>query len=86
MKEKLKQLKPILNMIQVALIVLFIIVATQTTTKAAQPMVAAGGHHTVGLKSNGTVVAVGRNYWSELNVSFWTDIVQVAAGYNDTVG
>ena len=27
------------------------------------PMVAAGGYHTVGLKSSGTVVAVGPPYW-----------------------
>ena len=50
------------------------------------PMVAAGGHHTVGLKSDGTVVAVGRNDSDECDVGGWTDIVQVAAGYDHTVG
>ena len=50
------------------------------------PMVAAGGFHTVGLKSDGTVVAVGYNDWGQCNVGGWTDIVQVAAGSLHTVG
>ena len=36
--------------------------------------------HTVGLKSDGTVVAVGDNYFGQLDVGSWSDIVQVAAG------
>ena len=48
--------------------------------------VAAGGWHTVGLKRDGTVVAVGYNYAGECNVSSWTDIVAVAAGTGHTVG
>ena len=50
------------------------------------PMVAAGGYHTVGLKSDGTVVAVGYNSAGQCNVGNWTDIIQVAAGYGHTVG
>jgi heat shock protein HslJ len=50
------------------------------------PMVAAGGSHTVGLKSDGTVVAVGRNDNGQCNVGGWTDIIQVAAGGSHTVG
>jgi len=50
------------------------------------PMVAAGGHHTVGLKSNGTVVAVGNNDYLQCDVGDWTDIIQVAAGGDHTVG
>ena len=42
--------------------------------------------HTVGLKSNGTVVAVGDNYHGRCNVSEWRDIVAVSAGYSYTVG
>jgi len=42
--------------------------------------VAAGREHTVGLKSDGTVVAVGNNWAGQLNVASWTDIVHVAAG------
>jgi len=49
-------------------------------------MVAAGGYHTVGLNSNGTVVAVGNNTYGQRNVGNWTDITQVAAGYHHTVG
>jgi alpha-tubulin suppressor-like RCC1 family protein len=40
----------------------------------------------VGLKSDGTVVAVGRNNYGQCNVGGWTDIIQVAAGEMDTVG
>jgi hypothetical protein len=50
------------------------------------PMVAAGHCHTVGLKSDGTVVAVGSNSSGECNVGSWTGIVQVAAAYWYTVG
>ena len=42
--------------------------------------------HTVGLKSDGTVVAVGRNDYSQCNVSDWADIVTIAAGGYHTVG
>ena len=49
-------------------------------------MVAAGSYHTVGLKSDGTVVAVGDNYYGQCNVGNWTNIVQVAAGYEHTLG
>ena len=48
--------------------------------------VAAGTHHTVGVKSDGTVVAVGNNDDGQCNVGGWTDIVQVAAGDFHTVG
>jgi alpha-tubulin suppressor-like RCC1 family protein len=48
--------------------------------------VAAGYAHTVGLKSDGTVVAVGNSGYGECNVSSWTDIRQIAAGRGFTVG
>ena len=41
--------------------------------------ISAGGHHTVGLKADGTVVAVG-------DVPNWTDIIAVSAGGYHTVG
>jgi len=50
------------------------------------PMVAAGDGYTVGLKSDGTVVAVGQNDDGQCNVDGWTDITQVAAGLSHTVG
>jgi len=49
-------------------------------------VLAAGGFHTVGLKSDGTVVAVGYNAYGQCNVGGWTDITQVAAGSDYTVG
>ena len=51
-------------------------------------MVAAGYFHTVGLRSHGTVVAVGYSYrhYGQCNVDDWTDITQVTAGYAHTVG
>ena len=48
--------------------------------------VAAGFWHTVGLKRDGTVVAVGDNDEGQCDVSSWTDIVAVAAGLSHTVG
>ena len=50
------------------------------------PTVAAGRNHTVGLKSDGTVVAAGSNVYGQCNVDDWTDIVAVAAGSEHTVG
>jgi uncharacterized repeat protein (TIGR02543 family) len=52
----------------------------------ASPMVTAGSWHTVGLKADGTVVAVGYNPHGQCNVGRWTNIVQVAAGSWHTVG
>jgi hypothetical protein len=62
--------------------------ATALNTPQGQvtPMVAAGWGHTVGLKSDGTVVAVGNNGDGQCNVGAWTDIIQVAAGDLHTVG
>ncbi len=50
------------------------------------PTVATGWAHTVGVKSDGSVVAVGDNDLGQCDVSGWTDIVQVAAGGYHTVG
>ena len=48
--------------------------------------VAAGGLHTVGLKSDETVVAVGSNFYGACDVDGWTNIDQVDAGPYHTVG
>ena len=42
--------------------------------------------HTVGLKSDGTVVAVGSNGSGKCDVSSWSDIVAISAGSYHTVG
>jgi alpha-tubulin suppressor-like RCC1 family protein len=57
-----------------------------TANFEANFMVSAGCYHTVGLKSNGTVVAVGSNDGGQCEVGGWTGIVQVAAGCGHTVG
>jgi hypothetical protein len=49
-------------------------------------MVAASYYHTVGLRSDGTVIAVGDNSTGQCNVRRWTNIIQVAAGSYHTVG
>ena len=48
--------------------------------------VAAGAWHTVGVKEDGSVVAVGFNERGQCDVSGWADIDQVAAGGYHTVG
>jgi hypothetical protein len=52
----------------------------------SEGMVAAGGYHTVGLSSNGTVVAVGYNGYGQCEVGSWTGITQISAGGFHTVG
>ncbi|NDI37237.1 hypothetical protein EPK97_21295 [Chengkuizengella sediminis] len=50
-------------------------------------LIGAGTYHTVGLKSNGSVMAVGRdNYGQVSGVLSWTDIIEVSAGGYHTVG
>ena len=46
----------------------------------------AGMSHTVALKTDGTVTAVGSNAFDQCDVDFWTDCVAVSAGYQHTVG
>ena len=48
--------------------------------------VSAGENHTVGLKSDGTVAAVGDNEDGQCDASRWKDIVAVSAGSSHTVG
>ena len=45
-----------------------------------------GNAHTIGLKSNGTVVAVGWNKHDQCEVKHWRDIVAVATGWCRTIG
>jgi len=48
--------------------------------------VTAGEHHTVGLKSDGTVVAAGYHSYGQCDVDSWTGISQVSASTEHTVG
>jgi len=57
-----------------------------TANFEAEFMIAAGAFHTVGLESDGTMVAVGDFSRDQCDVDNWTDIVQVSAGLLHTVG
>ena len=48
--------------------------------------ISAGSGHTVGLKADGTVVAVGSNGAGQCDVSGWTDIVAIDAEHTHTIG
>jgi alpha-tubulin suppressor-like RCC1 family protein len=45
-----------------------------------------GESHVAGLRADGTVIAVGRNYAGQCEVEEWTDIVKLAAGNTCTIG
>ncbi len=49
-------------------------------------IISSGPYFTVALKSNGAVVAVGYNEYGQCDVSDWSDIVAVSAGFSHTVG
>ena len=53
---------------------------------AQRDTISAGDNHTVGLKADGTVVAVGWNDDGQCDVFEWTDIVAISAGWDHTVG
>ena len=52
----------------------------------AQKTIALGGNHLIGLKSDGTVVATGKNTKGQCNVLDWRNIVAIDAGDDYTVG
>ena len=56
------------------------------STIAVRDTLVAGSDHTVALKSDGTVVAVGDNEYGQCDVSDWTDIVAISAGWEHTAG
>ena len=58
----------------------------QFETAAVRDTITAGSSHTVAIKSDGTVVAVGSNKNDQCDVDDWSDIVAVAAGSAHTVG
>lgn len=55
-------------------------------TIAKRETLAAGSSHTVALKADGTVAAVGYNNHGQCDVSGWTDIVAISARSYQTVG
>ena len=48
--------------------------------------ISTGNHHTVGLKTDGTIVAIGGNDDGQCNIDDWCDIVLISAGESHTVG
>ena len=53
---------------------------------ARRETISAGNTHTVGLKADGTVVAVGNNDYGQCDVVSWQDCVAISAGNKYTVG
>ena len=53
---------------------------------AVRETISAGHSHTVGLKSDGTVVAVGDNHIGQCDVSDWQDVIAISVGEWHTVG
>ena len=80
--KKLHFLNPWLPMF----ILCYVFLATFSAALGAQPQIATSPYHTVGLKSDGTVISVGTNYFYQLTDSSWKDITQIAANSNLTVG
>ena len=60
--------------------------ARRCVLASQQTALAASECHTVGVLSDGTVAAIGKNYDGECDVSSWKDIVAVSAEYSHTVG
>ena len=52
----------------------------------SETTISAGSSHTVGLKSNGTVIAVGKTPSEQSDISDWEDIVAVSTRGSHTVG
>jgi len=48
--------------------------------------IAAGFYHSLGLKSDGTVVAMGENERGQCNIDNWRDVVAIAAGVSHSLG
>lgn len=49
-------------------------------------MVAAGTIHSLGLRSDGTALSAGHDYYGQRQVSAWTDVVYIAAGKSVSIG
>ena len=52
----------------------------------SETTISAGSSHTVGLKSDGTVITVGKYSSKQTNISAWDDMVAVSTGGRYTVG
>ena len=86
MKNNMKNTMAAYVIMFLVLIVVLSKPVTHATVTSAIPDVVAGMRHTVGLNSDGTVVATGLNQHGQCNVGSWRNIVQIAAGGYFTVG
>ena len=59
---------------------------TLWNVNVTHPTIVAGNYHTVGIRADGTVVAVGKNDDGQCETSSFSDIIAVAAGDFHTVG
>jgi hypothetical protein len=48
--------------------------------------VSVGTSHVLGLKSDGTVVAMGDNFYRQCNVEGWSDVIAIHAGHSQSFG
>jgi len=76
----------LLALFSIALVFGLILPASVMAQEQVTPMVAAAEFYVVGLKDDGTVVAVGDNDYGQCDVGNWTGITQVAVGEFHTVG
>lgn len=61
-------------------------VETKMETNNEIVSISPGWRHVVGLKSDGTVVATGKNDCGQCDVGLWRDIIAISAGRDHTVG
>ena len=54
--------------------------------KSSRKSISTGEFHTIGLKSDGTVVTVGSNSDGQCDVSGWTDIIAISTSDSHTIG
>jgi alpha-tubulin suppressor-like RCC1 family protein len=71
MKAKIRSKRIYLRAIVIFSVALLFSFALESPALSVQPQVAAGYSHTVGLKSDGTVVAVGDNSYGQCNTYDW---------------
>lgn len=70
----------------IKLLMAIFVIMCYYNVNADQPMIAANGHITAGLNTNGRVIYVGLNNGPVLNVEGWTGITQIEVGDKHIVG
>ncbi len=61
-------------------------ISVSTSTEAIKEQTTSAVPDDLGLKSDGTVIAAGRNTYGQMNVEEWNGIVAIAAGYYFSIG